>query len=99
MDYTNLPLWVIRVIRQIHIALKAQGVYYFNINDDVLQVDREDDLIICIRLRHRVKICCTLPSGKTVKATIYHYSNRPPLVETEGIDLLLNRFIPVRRLS
>lgn len=99
MDYTNLPLWVKRIIIQVHLALKAKGVYYLHINDNPLDLTRDDEDIFCIRLRHRIKICATLPSGKTAKITIYHQTNKKPLVETEGITLILNRFIITRRIS
>ena len=99
MDYTNLPFWVHRVIRHIHLYLKQQGVYYFHVNDPILDLERPEDDIICIRLRHKVKITCRLPSGCSVKATIHHRPNRRPLVETEGMNLTLNRLIIIRKIS
>ena len=87
MDYTHLPPWVVRVISQIFRALKANGVYFFHIDNAVLQIDQEDDPIFCIRLQNKVKVCCTLPTGKTAKITIHHRHNQQALVELEGINI------------
>ena len=94
-----MPLWVKRIIGQVFTALKEQGIYFFHIDDDVLEVDRDNNIIYCICLRNRVKICSRLPSETTVKVIIYHYPNRPALVKTQGITLRLNRYIKIRRIN
>ena len=98
MDYTHLPLWVVRIISQVFKALKAQGVYFFHVDDPVIEIDREEDPLFAIRLRNRVKICCNLPNGNTAKITIHHHHNRAPLVELEGITIKFNRYIRTIRL-
>ena len=98
MDYTNLPLWVIRIIRQVFTALRKQGVYFYHVDNAVLEPDREEDLIWVVRLRNKVKISCILPTGITAKVTIHHHRNRPAFVEIEGLALELNRYIKTKRI-
>ena len=98
MDYTHLPPWVIRVIKQVFLTLRQNGVYYFHVDNPILELDREEDDIFCVRLQNRVKISCLLPSGQVAKVPIHHKRNRCPLVVIEKLDLVLNRFILTIRL-